>query len=437
MKNLSLVLLLLFMAAGVGALDAGVGVADITPDVSAYKVPLAGYGARLGRPATGVRDRLYAKVLFLTDGEQRMALITVDLRSSTPEFKEQIVAKTAALGMTLDTVFVAASHTHAGPSMYPERFWQMQFGAYDPAIVEQMTSAIADAVLEAASATTPARMGHAVGSADGFTRNRRWGYNTEQREANNETPVIDPRLTVLRFDDLDGACRALVVHFAAHPTIVGASNLDISAEWPGVVQRALEQAFPGSVVLFLNGALGDQSPVAPAGDDEFERMERYGEAIAELAAPLAAAIETQEGASIAIAHNTPELPPLTFPEEAARRFAAFKDAAEAALPRRAELHLLRIGPAVLAGLPGEPLLAVGQAVEQRLEREGFTLPLAVGLANDYIGYIVNETEYAHGGYEVESRSYYGPGLGAFMAEQIAAIGAALRPDNVKSETAAE
>ena len=40
-------------------------------------------------------------------------------------------------------------------------------------------------------------------------------------------------------------------------------------------------------------------------------------------------------------------------------------------------------------------------------------------AHDHIGYIVNEKEYGHGGYEVDSRSYYGPGLGAFIATHAA------------------
>ena len=41
--------------------------------------------------------------------------------------------------------------------------------------------------------------------------------------------------------------------------------------------------------------------------------------------------------------------------------------------------------------------------------------LTIGLANDYLGYIVNEKEYPHGGYEVDERSYYGPGLGSLLA----------------------
>jgi hypothetical protein len=83
---------------------------------------------------------------------------------------------------------------------------------------------------------------------------------------------------------------------------------------------------------------------------------------------------------------------------------------------------------VLVGLPGEPILEVAQAAEEAAKAKGFGHAIAIGLANDYIGYLVNEKEYAHGGYEVESRSYYGPGLGKFLAENAAAIAAEMKGD---------
>src|SRR5271157_6014789 len=110
------------------ALEVGAAASDITPDVKTHKVPLAGYGARKGQPATGVHDPLHAKVLFLRDGRQSMALVTCDLRSVTPQLKQQALEKAGDLGLTADTLFLCASHTHDGPSIFPEKFWQVQFG---------------------------------------------------------------------------------------------------------------------------------------------------------------------------------------------------------------------------------------------------------------------------------------------------------------------
>ena len=422
-----LVLCFVLSLSTAAALEVGVGVADITPDVARYKVPMAGYGARMGRPATGVHDRLHAKVLYFRDGQTAMTLVTCDLRSITPGFKQQIVEKTSGLGTSLDTVLVTASHTHAGPSMYPEKFWQLQFGRYDPAIVEIMSSAVAEAVKAAVQSAAPARIGFGEKRAEGFTRNRRWGYDTEARKAAAERPAVDPSLSVMRIDSLDGAVRALLVNFATHPTIAGHENMELSAEWPGVLQSQLEEAFPGAVVLYTNGAQGDQSPSGAQGADDFERIQDFGARLATIAGDIARTIETQEGLSIGYRRGTPELPALAFSESAKERHAKYMEAAQAALPRHAELQVFRLGQTALVGLPGEPILEVGQAVAQHLSAQGFTRVIVLGLANDYIGYLVNEKEYAHGGYEVDSRSYYGPGLGTFIATEVGKTARGLIP----------
>jgi hypothetical protein len=408
-------------------LEAGVGAADITPDVQAFRVPMAGYGARMGRPAAGVHDPLHAKILFLREGAAQMTLITCDLRSITPEFKNQVVEKSSALGFTADNVFMAASHTHDGPSMYPERFWQLQFGAYDPKIVEAMSTAVAAALKEAVRTAAPAKLGFGEGRAEGFTRNRRWGYDTAAREAAGEKPAVEPLVWVLRVDSMEGDVRAVLVNFASHPTILPAKNMLLSAEWPGVLQQEIEKAFPRAVALFTNGAQGDQSPQDAQGADDFERMTDYGRRFAGIAAEVARGIETRADVGIGFKRGRPELPELQFPESAGKKFAAYLDAAREGLPRTAEIQVFRIGSTALVGLPGEPILAVGQAVGASVVEQGFERAVVIGLANDYIGYLVNETEYAHGGYEVESRSYYGPGLGTFLAEQAGKIAGELRP----------
>ena len=418
-KSGTLLLMSVLLTSAAHALDIGTGVADITPDVKAYRVPLAGYGARLGMPAKGIHDPLHAKVMYLRDGDTKMVLIACDLRSITPEFKRQVIEKSAALGITANNVLMAASHTHDGPSMYPEKFWQMQFGVYDPKIVDLMSTAVAKAVGEAAVNAAPARIGFGESRAEGFTGNRRWGYDTEARKAAGEKPATDPVLWAMRVDAMDGKPRAILVNFAVHPTILGQDNMLISAEWPGALQRELEKAFPGVVALYTNGAEGDQSPQGAQGADDFDKVNDFGARLATLAAEIVKTVETKPSAKIAFGRATPELPKIIFPESARKRFAAFQDAALEGLPRNAEIQIFRIGSTAMVGLPGEPLLEVGQAVQQSVRAQGFEKVVILGLANDYIGYLVNEKEYAHGGYEVESRSYYGPGLGAFLAEQAA------------------
>ena len=400
------------------ALEVGVASCDITPDVRGHKVPLAGYGARKGQPSTGVHDPLHAKVLFFRDGKKSMALVTCDLRSVTPQLKQQALQKAADLGLSVDTLFLCASHTHDGPSIFPEKFWQLQFGECDPAVIDAMSSAIAAGLHAAARDLAPARVGFGSERLDGFTRNRRWHYDNDARKAAGETAALNPILSILRVDGSNGKCRALLVHFATHPTLLGASNMLVSAEWPGVLQQTLEAAFPGAVALYCNGAEGDQSPDGAKGADEFERVKDFGTRLALRAQSVAKQIETKPNQPIGIVRITPELPPIEFSPGARNGpYKSYEPLAHAALPKQAEIQVLRIGDTALAGLPGEPICEVGMDTQKQVAAAGFKNVLTIGLANDYLGYIVNDKEYPHGGYEVDERSYYGPGLGSLLASK--------------------
>lgn len=422
MKNMTCLayisLTLLVMATSPAlAVQVGVAACDITPDVKRHDVPMAGYGARNGKPSTGVHDAIHAKVLYFQTDDTRMALVTTDLRSITPDLKNQILAKAEGSGLTRKNLLVCASHNHSGPSLYPEKFWQLQFGVYDPAIVESMSDRIASAIAEAQGSLFEARVGTAEQMLDGYTRNRRWEYDLEAREAGGEEPALHPRLWVMRVDDASGTARAILVNFATHPTILGADNFDLSSEWPGVLQRRIEFAFPDAAALYANGAEGDQAPAGAQGANAFEKADDFGTRIAAHAAALAQGIETHRDFKIAFAHTDAPLGEPSFSEAAKKgQYAFMEPMALEALPRHAEIQLLRIGDTALVGLPGEPIIEVGLATEAAVRAAGIPNPIVLGLANDYIGYILNEKEYAHGGYEVDSRSYYGPTLGARIAE---------------------
>jgi hypothetical protein len=173
--------------------------------------------------------------------------------------------------------------------------------------------------------------------------------------------------------------------------------------------------------LYLNGAEGDQSPVADAGADDFNVWKSTARNSRHWRRNWRPLSNTKPDMPIGFCLWYAGFAAAHFSEGSERKYQAYAKAAQEALPKQTSLQLLRIGPVTLAGLPGEPIMEVGQAVEKKLKEMGVEHPLAVGLANDYIGYIVNEKEYAHGGYEVESRSYYGPELGRFMVEHIANI----------------
>ena len=97
------------LAAADEPLLVALGEVDITPDVNAAPVWIAGYGQN--RQATGVHDPLLARAVVLRHGDQKIALAAVDLVGLQYPQVQQIRAR-------LDDftyVIVSSTHNHEGP----------------------------------------------------------------------------------------------------------------------------------------------------------------------------------------------------------------------------------------------------------------------------------------------------------------------------------
>src|SRR5262245_28471998 len=64
-----------------GELKVGAAIAEITPP---FGGPLWGYAARHDAPSRGVRDPLFAKVVVIDDGTERVLVASLDLGRTPP-----------------------------------------------------------------------------------------------------------------------------------------------------------------------------------------------------------------------------------------------------------------------------------------------------------------------------------------------------------------
>src|SRR5262249_55190849 len=147
----------------------------------------------------------------------------------------------------VQTIYLVATHTHHGPVLELDN-WPTPKEPY----VRQLEEKIGTAIVTAAKALRPARIGVASRAVD-FNRNRH-----SQR---SDRPV-DRELLVLKVEDLDGKPIAVAVNFAAHATVVDSKLRKFSADFPGVLTRCVEQKL-GVPCLFLQGAAGDLSAHSP------------------------------------------------------------------------------------------------------------------------------------------------------------------------------
>jgi neutral ceramidase len=275
-------LVLLSSPAKARELQAGAAKTDITPPIG---YPMWGYGARHDAASVGVLDPLQARALVLAAGNERIAVVSLDLgRAPTRQSTAAIRARVKeAVG--IEHLFLVGSHTHHGPVIELDD-WPSPANSY----VRQLEHKLADLIIEAAKSLRPARIGFAAKEAP-FNRNR---------HSKLADKPVDREFLVLRVEDQEGKPIAHAVNFAAHPTMTEARTLKFSADYPGALAELVEKE-TGVPCLFLQGAAGDLS--ANAG--ESRGPQKFGQALGQHVLTLARTIHCQ----------APEKPSLRVHEE--------------------------------------------------------------------------------------------------------------------------
>ena len=393
----------------VWAMDTGGAAAEVLagaahePFTLPTQVPLAGYSRRGGKPSTGSHDPVGVRALVVQDGDALAALISCDLLVVDERLFEAVRSRLRAQGLPESlTLLLAATHPPSGPGAYGTRFLeQLSMGHFDPVVFEAIVQAAAQAVLRAYAARAPVRIAYAAGSTEGLVQNR-------------VTPdgAVDPELVVVGFYRPEAREPfAVLVNFAAHPTTLGSWNMQLSADYPGVVVRELEHRVPGSTGFFFVGAVADQGPVKSGS--AFEPSERIGGTLAQQAAALLRDARPEPPPAVRAHQAQLALPParvrvggFTLPRWLGRRF----------VDDEATLSVLAVGPTVFIGVPCDLDASLGLRLKQATRAIGWK-PVLVGFASDYIGYCVSETLYESQGYE-SSLAFNGPKAGERIVEEL-------------------
>ena len=381
------------VASSPGPLTAGAARVEITPAIGAS---LAGYSRRAGKPSTGIHDPLYARAVAVSDGDDLVLIISADLLIIPPGFHEEVVRQlNAALAAPLgpEDLLLAATHTHSGPGGYlPGPLGQMTAGAYRPALRARLVAACAEAGAAAVGALRPATFAAARVARPDLLENRV-----------DPAGPVDPELTALAFTGADGRPIAMLLNYAAHPTLLSSKNRLFSADFPGAACRLLEQRQPGLVALFTNGAAGDLRPQHVGGRHNVELVEHLGAALADSAAAALATARRRDRVEVASIGGAFPLPPtrvalgpVKVPHWLITRW----------LPEEALFTVVAFGDVALVSAPADAASEIGLRIKRALAARGLT-GVIVGYANDYLGYIVPAALYQTDAYEAKM-GWHGP-----------------------------
>jgi hypothetical protein len=269
----------LLLSVGAGAADAtfqvGFAKRDITPQGA---TPMWGYGDRHALLSQGTADPLYAKAVVIEAGDQRLAIVGMDLgRGPTTAMMGQIrkaVAEQAGVGQ----VMISGSHTHHGPVIELTDREGFGKGRFDDAVAyaKRLPELLIEAIVEAKAHAVPARIGVIKKNLE-LNRNR---------HTKRTTKPTDPMLAVIRLDDAGGKPIAVIANFAAHPVTMDTMELKFSADYPGALQNRVEESLNTNCV-FMQGASGDMSPNRGELNGQ-----QYGQALGDHVVELAQSVKT-------------------------------------------------------------------------------------------------------------------------------------------------
>jgi neutral ceramidase len=353
--------------------------------------PLGGYAARVG-VSTGTLDPLEPGAVAFVDTDGRTAVLcVVDVLQIADDLAvtcRDEVARACSTDPSL--VWVAATHTHAGPMP----------GLMDGPVL----AAVVEAALRARHEVVPARLTHHRGELA--------GVGGQRSGATRRTTVP---VDVLRASGPDDRALGVLGVVPVHPTVLPATNLGVSGDLAAAARSALSARLDGAWSLVATSAAGDVSTRPHRRAQSPDELARLGGLVgdrlaattgsparAQATGPLSGAVGSvpleaadprasfrlgaAEAARAALAEAT-----ATGDRSAARDAAVALQGAELGPGEAGEgpvpcaVAALDLGGIRLLGLGGEPFLALGDRVPEAM---------LVGYANGYCGYLPTDEAFA-------------------------------------------
>jgi hypothetical protein len=277
MRSILLVLAVGLMAACAPAADltVGHGEVEVTPELGKKPVYLAGFGHN--RKATKVHDPIMARAMVLADGDEKIAIISVDVVGLFIDNTERIRQQLSGYKYVL----VSATHNHEGPDTMG--LWgptPLQNGI-DPDYLKKLETGCVQAVKAADAARKPAVARIGTASDASLLRDTRL------------PEVKHDELVAIRFEDpATGKPLSVLVQWNNHPEALDSKNTEITADFIYYTVKHLQQS-QQCPVLYVTGTVGGLMTTLgltvkdvngqELADGTFEKSERYGTLVGQLA----------------------------------------------------------------------------------------------------------------------------------------------------------
>ncbi|WP_194775767.1 hypothetical protein [Pararhodonellum marinum] len=405
---------------GVYDLEAGDTYNDLNGNGKFDPIWLAGF--HQSRPANGVNDPLWARTMFLNDGQTKIALCVIDMIGFGND--EVLKArKKIQESMDLDYVIISSTHVHSSPDLMGMWGPNEYKSGVNPTYLNQVIDGIVESVNLAVQNSQAAYFKLAEdldGALDlvGDTR---------------DPQVFDAGLRVMQvLSKESNETLGTLLNWGNHPETLWLENVLISSDFPHFFRKYVEDGIfegdsllhpgLGGVAVFMNGAVGGLMTTHPSvpvihplsGEELLEenvaKIDAQGMALAQIALE---ALENQswimDEASISLRAKSILLPMDNDLFLLAAWLRIFDRGFVTWRHIRSEVAVWTLGPISFVHFPGELYPEILNGGVESPEGQDYSIdPVEVpairdkmpgkmrffnGMANDMIGYIVPKSQW--------------------------------------------
>ncbi|MBR0385992.1 MAG: hypothetical protein IJI05_05545 [Erysipelotrichaceae bacterium] len=383
-------------------------------------VQMSGFSAF--QVAREVHDDLFARLfLFEQDGEE-LLWVQNDL-ACFDGYLYDLIARKSHVGT--GQLLTSSTHTHSGPGGIIDTYSGVNAGL-DENLGGPLNAEYCHRVAELIGEETQRMRGRLKPFIMTIRLGEVHGLGTDRHD-----PTLPADETALAIEfDTDGH-KVLLTRMSCHATVMNGENQQITADFPGAIERYLPEY---EMTAFVNGSAGDMSTRFTRRENTFAEVERYGQLVSEqLREIMKQPAESYDGFDLHLLHRTFTVPVRdvgTVEEAMQRRQQAYEKlqqaqqqgltdielrlisslyegACNALLSTRAFAKLDHIDiPVSILRLPG--LLLMFTPVEMfsklsdPLKKDGI---LHIGYSNGYLQYMPDRNAYEKNYYEVQSTPY--------------------------------
>ncbi|MFZ9044323.1 MAG: neutral/alkaline non-lysosomal ceramidase N-terminal domain-containing protein [Cyclobacteriaceae bacterium] len=390
------------------SLQIGWSSASLIPSSQVSEAPLAGYGARKPKYATGLLDSVKARTTVVTNGNQKIALVSAELLIIHPEVANEVYSQLETKGWSPHEIYFGATHTHSSIGAWaPGLVGNLFAGSFDKEMVTFLGRQIASTILGAEENSSLGGYSFLELDVPDFIFNR----------LARDKGIVDPYLTATMFLTENG--KAIDLSYGAHATCFNHNWKKVTGDYPAILTELIRGS---SQFVFANFRAGAVASMGPARNGLVNK--EYASWIAkgiheELKMPLlmnpsffyTGKLEVYklplylEDPQLKITNNLKVRPWL---------FRQFVGEYPVEVSVASIDSLLMIGlPCDFSGELAVPLYEYAQSKNLSLRINSFN--------GGYIGYVPHDQWYDLNKYETRTMSWYGHDMGAYLTDIIMQI----------------